>query len=365
MSDATHRFTASSSTPLSDPNELLLRLCAYFRDHADVTQTETSGRIDMPFGCAMLQAEGRCLKVTALGDDEAGLAFVKLAISEHVLSLAKPECPCLEWHGDGAAGSPLPYFRTLTVLRRSLVTPRMARVTFKGDNLGRFASGGCHLRLFLPRDQARVPQWPVMGRDGRAVWPEGENSHDARVYTLRRIDVDVGEIDIDFVLHEGTGTPGARFASDAKPGHIIGITGPGGGVLPEAQWYLFAGDETALPAIARMLESLPAEAEATVLIEVADSAEEQVLASPARLHLRWLHRNGAPAGSASLLAAAVRNLRPPEGCNVFLWAGAEHAAIAAIRSHWRNVLKLTRTQHLAVAYWRRGLSGDNARNSDS
>ena len=114
---------------------------------------------------------------------------------------------------------------------------RFRRLTLKGDDLGRFAEGGLHVRLLLPVEGVRQ-RWPVTGDDGRPWWPDG-NPPPARVYTLRRIDVAAGEVEIDMLLHaDHHDAPGAAFAERARPGDVVGMTGPGGGDLPEAADYL-------------------------------------------------------------------------------------------------------------------------------
>ncbi|MFY0057010.1 siderophore-interacting protein, partial [Acinetobacter baumannii] len=92
----------------------------------------------------------------------------------------------------------------------------------------------------------------------------------------------------------------SAFAERAVVGDRVGVVGPGGGGLVAADWYLFAGDETALPAIARMLESLPAQARGKVFLEVADEAEIQPLTAPPSVDIEWLFRNGEPAGGTTL-----------------------------------------------------------------
>jgi NADPH-dependent ferric siderophore reductase len=203
-----------------------------------------------------------------------------------------------------------------------------------------------------------TPVWPIMAADGRQAWPEGERPV-SRVYTIRRIDVEAGEVDIDFVLHDGDDMPGARFGMEAGPGAIVGVTGPGGGNLKQAARYLFLGDETALPAISRMLEELPPEAEATAFVEIADEAEKQALSLRPGIDLRWLSRDGRPAGTTTLLEDAVRSVDRvwPEG-DIHVWVGCEQAAARAIRGFVRKEMRLPRERHLVAAYWRRGQAGD-------
>jgi NADPH-dependent ferric siderophore reductase len=70
--------------------------------------------------------------------------------------------------------------------------------------------------------------------------------------------------------------------------------------------------------------------------------------------VRWLHRNGTPPGESTLLAAAVAALAPFEGQDVFAWVGTESAAVRTIRSDLRGRWGLSRAQHHAIGYWRRG-----------
>src|SRR5690606_25274289 len=124
-------------------------------------------------------------------------------------------------------------------------------------------------------------------------------------YTPRYWNVDEGWIEIDFVLH-GDG-PASGWAAKAEIGSKLVIGGPRGSmVVPAAfDWYLLAGDETALPALGRRIEELPEGARILAIIEVDNPAEEQRFATRANLDLRYLHRNGAPAGTTTLLQDAI------------------------------------------------------------
>ncbi|PYE89540.1 siderophore-interacting protein [Phyllobacterium leguminum] len=356
------RLSATTRVTLSQPHILMGKLLDHFSEHADITMTERRGEFALPYGRAVVEADDVSLTFHTEGDDDTGLAYMKYAVAEHVLEFAEGETPRIVWSGDGAAGSPLPYFREMRVVCARNITPHMRRVTLKGENMERFAHGGLHVRLLFPPKGVAAPQWPVTGEDGRPLWPEGENKLVNRVYTIRNIDVERGEVDIDIVIHEGDETPGSSFALKAGEGDLVGMTGPGGSALGDADWYLFAGDETALPAIGRILESLPAHVKAVVRIEVDSAAEEQDLRSDADIDVVWLHRNGQEAGTTALLADAVRAVEfPDDGTRVYAWAGCEFAAFRAIRAYIRKERKLDRQDHLVVAYWRRGLDGDNAR----
>nr|WP_275586590.1 siderophore-interacting protein [Geodermatophilus normandii] len=117
---------------------------------------------------------------------------------------------------------------------------------------------------------------------------------------------------------------------------------------------MLAGDETALPAISRILAAADPASRGVALVEVAGPEEEQPLAGPPGVEVHWLHRGGTPPGESTLLADAVAALERPAGDDVFAWVAAESAAVRAVRADLRGRWGLTRAQHHAIGYWRRG-----------
>ncbi|MBL0402578.1 siderophore-interacting protein [Microvirga aerilata] len=352
---------AEARVPLSGPRQVMEKLCDYFTEFGSVSRAERSARLEIAYGSISLEVDDGSLNLLAEGCDPTSLAYVKMSVAEHLLTFAADDKPRLVWSGDGAAGTPLPDFREMRVVSAANITPRMRRVRLSGPDLARFATGGLHVRLLIPPRPGVAPRWPVTGEDGRPVWPTGEDRPIVRIYTIREIDVAKGEISIDVVLHEGEDTPGSSWAKQAAPGDVIGLMGPGGGDIPAADWYLFAGDETALPAISRILASLKAECRATAVIEVADSSEEQPLHSAAALDVRWVHRNGAPAGTTSLIEDAVRGIGlPSDGMRRFIWAGCEQKSCRCLKKLLRKEWQVPTSDHLVVAYWRAGCPADTA-----
>jgi NADPH-dependent ferric siderophore reductase len=120
-----------------------------------------------------------------------------------------------------------------------------------------------------------------------------------------------------------------------------------------AGWLLLAGDETALPAISRILAAADPGARGIALLEVAGPEEEQPLSAPPGVDVRWLHRSGAEPGE-DLLTEAVAALPRPEGEDLFAWVGAESATVRAVRADLRGRWGLRRGEHHAIGYWRRG-----------
>jgi NADPH-dependent ferric siderophore reductase len=320
-------------------------------EQATVTILDGRTIVENRLGRAELVAVDGYLRMRAEGNNDCSLSVVKMALAEQVLALAEQERPAFVWTGHDSARRDLPYLREMTVRRAWQVTPRMRRVVLGGDISG-LDRGGLHVRLLIPpRD--RVPVWPYAAADGRTVWPDGDDTLTSRVYTIRWIDPSAKEIAIDVVLHPGCVAPGSAWAEGAQASYPVGILGPGGGDLDAADWYLLAGDETALPAIARMLDMLPASARAIVRIEVADREEEQPLRSMARVDLRWLHRNGAAAGTTSLLEDAVLAVEwPCPEVRSYAWIACEQAAARNLRAHFDKRC-LDRQQRSIAAHWRR------------
>jgi len=243
--------------------------------------------------------------------------------------------------------------RVLEVAEVRAITPRMVRVALVGPDLEDFTSLAYddHVKVFFPHPGKPVPV-PVVSENGLA-FPEGQRPP-ARDYTPRRFSAQA--LEIDFVLH-GDG-PASTWAAQARPGQMLAVGGPRGSfvVSNDFDWYLLAGDETALPAIGRRLEELPAGAKAIAVIEVADAAEEQAFALKADARITWLHRNGAEPGTTTLLADAIGALALPPG-DGYCFVAAEANAAKAVRS-----LLVERFGHnpdwvKAAGYWQR-LSAD-------
>lgn len=352
--------TAETRIKLPDPRAMLDKLCAHFVEHGTVTLSDNGGRIENQFGFAALELEPGALHVRAGGVDETALYVVKSAIADHLVMFDPDNTPSFVWSGDATAA--IPFFREMVVVGSKLVTKGMRRVTLKGADVAHFDNGqGLHVRVLIP-PVGREPIWPHAAPDGRTIWPKGDDALTCRVYTIRAIDFEAGTLDIDVVLHEDTHVPapGSSWAAGAMAGERVGLMGPGGGILGPADWYLFAGDETALPVIARMVESLTPDQRAIAIIEIANAGERQPIALPPQVELVWLHRDGAVPGSTTLIEDAIRALPwpPSEGRGVAL-VGCEHRAARAIRTLLRKERGMDRKDCQVAAYWRLGSAGDS------
>jgi NADPH-dependent ferric siderophore reductase len=244
--------------------------------------------------------------------------------------------------------------RLLQVSSVSLVTPKMLRVIVAGAELEGFVSAAHddHVKLFFPAPGQHKPVLPTVGPNG-PVYPENARQPAARDYTPRRYDAAANALTLEFVLH-GDG-PATAWAAQARPGQFLGVGGPRSSfvVADDLDWYLLAGDETALPAIARRLEELPAGTRAIVVAEVADATEEQRFATRADLDLHWLHRDGAEPGDPTMLQQAIAELPLPGG-EGYAWIAAEAATAKTLRRMLLDTHGLNKQQVKAAAYWKKG-----------
>ena len=155
------------------------------------------------------------------------------------------------------------------------------------------------------------------------------------------------------VLHEPPG-PACSGACDLPLGAAVGYAGPRVDFTPcdDADWLLLCGDETALPAIAAIVEtSMPREG-VLALVEVGDATAEISLDLPPDAELRWVHRGDAPAATTTHLADALRTLTLPSGVGQ-AWGAAESRVARGLRMVLRDERGLPPTHARARGYWLR------------
>lgn len=232
--------------------------------------------------------------------------------------------------------------RRLEVLRVVDITPRMRRITLGGPELAGFISLGSddHIKLLFPQNAAEQAALDSPDFNLRGDGPQPA----MRDYTPRRYDLDIGELDIDFVLH-GDG-PASTWAEQAKVGQHLHIGGPRGSmIVPDIfDSYLLIGDETAIPAIARRLDELPAGRKVLAVIEIANAAEQQPLASAAEVEVIWVVR-----GQDDLLET-VQNLTLPGG-SLYSFVATESKLSRQVRRVLLDTHNVNEAFLKAVGYW--------------
>jgi NADPH-dependent ferric siderophore reductase len=240
-----------------------------------------------------------------------------------------------------------------TVVGAEDVTPHMRRVRFSCADVTPFIGGQMHVRLLIPRKN-RQPIWPVYGEDGRIAWPTGEDELVIRTYTVRGVDRVRSEVWIDFLQHPipGVATPGADFARDAQAGDPVAFLGPGSGGLPAAASILMIGDESSLPAIARIAEEVAEGTAIRAIIEVSDADEEQPLSSAGTVDVTWLHRSRYATGTTGKLREEAFKAIASADPATFVWVACEKEDVRAVRA-LLNSQKHDRRLRYVAWYWER------------
>ena len=232
------------------------------------------------------------------------------------------------------------------------LTPRLLSVRVTAEDLSRFADAAptAHIKVFLPAPGQDSPTMPIMTPEGR-VWPEDQPRPVVRTYTPRAYDPDTNTLEVQFLLH-GEG-PASEWAQRATPGDRLAIGGPGGrfSLDPSVERWWIAGDESALPAVGTLLDSLPASASAEVHLEVQDADDEIPLASAAAVNVVWHHRRSADAFGAELPDAAGA-AAIAEGTQV--WVACEASTVRSIRRLMLEDKQVPITRLVTRGYWRIG-----------
>lgn len=298
------------------------------------------------------------------------------------------------------------------------LTPSFLRITFTGADLDQFADNGDDQRINLvlpgPSGEPLTPPSRPAGseepgsEDGDSWYTHwlglpNELRNPLRTYTVRQVRAEQREVDVDFVLH-GDGGPASRWAGSVAVGDPAQLVGPnvrhagstratGWNPPPGQPTLLIAGDETAVPAVASILEGLPPSARGTALIEVPEAADTLALTAPTGVRVEWLARSGARHGV--LLSKAVRRvagdlltgppvpdtasgtdsdaawdaslddvpdelwdvpepLEQPSTAPMYAWLAGEAGCIAGLRRHLVRELGLDRRSVAFMGYWRAG-----------
>lgn len=308
--------------------------------------------------------------------------------------------------GTGTVERPKPsyIFGRAVVRAVERISPSFVRITFGGDEIRDIGSPGdvfdVRIKLVFPPVSGRVPEIEE-GEDGwYAAWlavPEDERGS-MRTYSIRELRAgDETEVVVDFVLHlePGLTGPASSWASTAAVGDEILLVGPRrgrddrGGIEFEpgdATGILLAGDETAAPAIARVLEDSPSDARGIAFIEVPSADDVLPIDAPAGVEVHWLPRGavnhglrliptvldylGAPADVIvrdvdtedllwetpvySGLGEEIEDAGPDDGR--YYWIAGESGVVTTLRRHLVKDLGVARGQVAFMGYWRRGVA---------
>lgn len=227
----------------------------------------------------------------------------------------------------------------------------MLRIVLGGQELDGFTieAPASSVRLLLPpagTDILEIPTWT----GNQFELATGERAR-IRTFTPRSFDADRLELTIDIVLHDhGAATDWARRAA---VGAEVAVSGPGRSEAldPDARSFLLAGDESAIPAIAQLLESIEADRTVDVHIEIAHPDARFELPEHPLATITWHDArdmlDGATPGDA--FAAAVEQLDElPDA----VWVAGEAATVQRLRTHLFDQRARSRRNVTARGYWK-------------
>ncbi|NYE95743.1 NADPH-dependent ferric siderophore reductase [Psychromicrobium silvestre] len=292
------------------------------------------------------------------------------------------------------------------------LSPHFKRVTFTADQLRHFGADeqgrtlDLRIKVMIPSAGHPLPDFAALMELPDSSWYQSwlrmdpESRGFMRTYTVRSARTEQGEIDVDFVLHpaaeDGVAGPAGSWAERVEVGERVVLIGPNSQAGPclgiefkpgLSRRLLLVGDETAVPAIAAILESLEPDMQGEVILEVPEAADFQDLAAPSGVKIQWVARASADSCRGrihgELLDAAVRaavapgSAVPPvelEEVNVdeeilwetpddfgfepsgqlYAWIAGEAAVIRELRRYLVREVGMDRRQVAFMGYWRQG-----------
>lgn len=283
--------------------------------------------------------------------------------------------------------------------RRIALSPSMTRFVFGGADVAliRTLAPDQRVKLLFPTsdgEPSALPSqddWQAARRDLPA-----DRQPPMRTYTIRALRADVCEVDIDFVLHGETG-PASRWATHARSGDRLQIVAPAADHRSDPGGYewqppegirhvLLIGDETALPAIAGIIEACAGQENAPrvqAFIEIPNACDALDLPCHPGTQINWLSREDLNHRHGESMLHAVRELATlplapvngrsnaalkdvdieqeilweparPANNDFYAWIAGESAAVMAIRKYLISESGLDRQALTFMGYWRLG-----------
>ncbi|MEX2518280.1 MAG: siderophore-interacting protein [Paracoccaceae bacterium] len=327
------------------PDDLIPHCAEHVRD-ADLPVEETpSGlTVALPRALVSLSRDAAGLSVSIDADDAATLHQLR----EYLLSLFDHISPgaseAMTWTGEIARNTAPPNLHLAAVRSVRRAGRNFLRVELDCPGAGTLAQGaGMHFSLLLP-PPGREPVWPKLGDNGRAEWPQGADELHRAVYTFVALESGACRFTFDVFAHEGGRATG--WARSAKAGDVVGVMGPGGGAFPPGDHLLMAGDETALPAIRRVLECSPHGRHGEIFVEVESEADVCEMPRPSGMSLTWVFRE-----RGETLWDHLRDRPAPEGDSRFVWIAAEQALVRKAKARFRGDLGVRPDEGYFAYYW--------------
>jgi NADPH-dependent ferric siderophore reductase len=294
------------------------------------------------------------------------------------------------------------------------LSPAFVRVTLESPAFVDLGIEGFDTRfkMVFPGPTGDLPPLPATPEEWYATWagtPDATRSP-MRTYTIRNV-LEEGDdrlLVVDLVVHEhGPQGPACRWALHACPGDEIQVIAPhrrgleygGSEFAPgEHRELLLVADETALPALTRILADLAPGFSGHAFIEVPTAEDAVAVHVPDGFEITWVTRDGAehgrrlvqevrrylglgpldPASLAEKVSSDLdvevwetpryssagenvetqlqRSVRGSEPHTFYAWIACESRTVKALRRCLVTELNVERRQVAFMGYWREGVS---------
>ncbi|MCH2165712.1 MAG: siderophore-interacting protein [Marinovum sp.] len=299
--------------------------------------TVTRLMVKSDYGAFGIDAKDNGLRLSVEAEHEADLFVLRDSLVAHIAHFLPDVAATIKWSDAVQSGQLPPNFQFGELISSERLCADFQRLVLRLSDPDRFDDRSIHFRFVLPKPDDDDPQWPFVSQNGATVWPDGEKALHRPVYTVRHLHEN--EITVDIFRHDGGRT--TEWADKVAPGTRVGIVGPGGGGVLEETEVLLAGDETAYPAISRIIDALPKGSTGNVLLLDHGDKADYPIPTHEGLTLRWI----APQDFDDAVVGSLPNAE-----NGYAWIAAEKARIKIYRAH-EAISAFAKDQRYLASYW--------------
>lgn len=227
--------------------------------------------------------------------------------------------------------------RKIKILSKKKITQNMLRITFSHEDLSDFPDNerGGYVKFLFEDKHTK--------------------SELVRPYTIRDFRKKQLELDVDFAIHNEKEGYAAKWASEAKIGDEIFISGPGPKNLVNfnCNWFFLVGDMSSLPAISINIEALPENSKGYAVIEILSENDKQILSKPKSFDIHWVVNSDAEKSHKKLLEK-IKSLKWYDD-NPSIWVACEFNTMKALRNFFQNEKNINKKNMYISSYWKIGI----------
>lgn len=294
------------------------------------------------------------MQVTISSDSPANLHMLREAVNhfteEHM------QLPPLTWSDEQEieVGALPPNCRVATVIDAQWFSNSFIRITLHAERLESYTNIGLHFRIGIPPVD-RTPVWPHLSPKGKTIWPQGVDKLHTPAYTTVTVTPESNELTFDVYAHNHGETcawaTGLAEGTDLRKEIIL--SGPGGNWMPPTQQLIIAGDETALPAIRRTLETATPDDNIFAFVEMATRQDFELATESINHQITMLPRSEGLSAKAALLALDEDTVK-----DSYIWFAGEKSDARELRTIASESWNVPRGQTYIAAYWSRNKSAN-------